>query len=666
MIGGFRVTKMYGIGHELHFLASVYSTSKKRKKMKKINDLKIGVRLNVFLNSVVIVIFPLLGLYVYFVQQNKIVAETDKNMKEQVTDLSNLVQLQIKERQSQVNTSLNAATEIFNYAGMLSINETEKITIEATNQITKEIKKVEVPTLYLGNERIYKNFDIVDKITDLTNTKATVFQKIDGGYLRISTTVLKSDGQRAIGTFIPDESPVIKAIENNQEFTGRAFVVNDYYLTKYRPLKIDNSIVGILFTGMPEKDMKEIKDVFSRKVFLQSGYPFIIDKDGLVIVHPKKEGEIHKNDDFFQKILQSKSNEGKAFYVLDDQVKIEYFKYLPEIEAYVVASISEKEMMSVIDKMRFALIIAIILSVGIIILINALISRSISNALKKLLVFTKKISEGDLTAKIDLNQNDEIGVFARSLSQMAGKLREIVLAINQGALEIASASQEISKGAQQLSEGANTQAATAEEVSSSMDQMVSSIRQSADHAIQTEKISQNAKESMDMMVISGKKSVTSIQDITGKISIINDIAFQTKLLALNAAIEAARAGEHGKGFAVVAAEVGRLAERSKIAADEIALISKKSIEVTEESDRLINDLMPEIERTTKLFKAIVSSSNIQIGNVDQVNAALNDLNLVIQQNAASSEELASSSDELAFHAEQFRDMIGFFKIDETE
>ncbi len=632
--------------------------------MKRINDLKIGVRLNLFLNTAVIVIISFLGFHIYFIQRTKIITDTDKNMTEQVTDLSNLVRLQVKERQAQVNTALNLASEIFDNAGILSINETEKITVEATNQITKEVKKVEVPAMYLGSEPIYKNLGLVDKITDLTHAKATIFQKIEGGYLRISTTVLKSDGSRAIGTFIPDESPVIKAIENNQEFTGRAFVVNDFYLTKYRPLKIDHKIVGILFTGLPEKDMKELRDIFNRKIFMQSGYPFIIDKDGLVIIHPKREGEIHKDDDFFQKIIQSKSNEGKAFYLLDDQHKIEYFKYLPETESYVVASISEKEMLQMIGHLQYALIIAIIISVGIIILINTIISKSISNALKKLLGFAKNISEGDLTAKIDLNQNDEIGVFARSLSQMAGKLREIVININEGALEIASASQQINNGARQLAEGANTQAATAEEVSSSMEQMVSNIRQSTDNAIQTEKISRNAKESMDLMVISGKKSVASIQDITGKITIINDLAFQTKLLALNAAIEAARAGEHGKGFAVVAAEVGKLAERSKIAADEIALISKKSMEVTEESDRLINDLMPDIEKTALLFQEIVSAGNIQIGNVEQVNLALNDLNSVIQQNAASSEELASSSDELAYQAEQFRDLIGFFKVEE--
>lgn len=309
--------------------------------------------------------------------------------------------------------------------------------------------------------------------------------------------------------------------------------------------------------------------------------------------------------------------------------------------------------------MVVGLVIALLIGV----LLAVFLTNLITAPIKKGVDFAKTIANGDLNAKIDVDQKDEIGILADALTQMVAKLKDIVTNIVSGADNIASASLQMSSTSQEMSQGANEQASSTEEVSSSMEEMSSNIQQNTDNARQTESISVKATEGVRKGNEASQKSVAAMKEIAQKITIINDIAFQTNILALNAAVEAARAGEHGKGFAVVAAEVRKLAERSAKAAGEIDMVSKEGVEISENAGRLLSEIVPEIEKTARLVQEIAAASIEQSSGADQVNSAIQQLNQVTQQNAAAAEEMATSSEELSSQADQLKDIVSYFKID---
>jgi len=307
----------------------------------------------------------------------------------------------------------------------------------------------------------------------------------------------------------------------------------------------------------------------------------------------------------------------------------------------------------------FSIIISILA-----VILAVVIARGIIKPINKGVDFARQLSEGDLTATINVDQKDEIGLLASALTNMANRLREIVSSILAGSNNIAVASQQMSSTSQEMSQGANEQASSVEEVSSSMEEMAANIQNNTDNARQTENIANNSANGIEEGSKATNTAVDAMKNIAEKIRIINDIAFQTNILALNAAVEAARAGEHGKGFAVVASEVRKLAERSKVAADEIDDLSKNGVDVAERAGSKLSEIVPDIQKTARLVQEIAAASIEQSSGADQVNNAIQQLNNVTQQNAAASEEMATSSEELASQAEQLKEIISFFNTGE--
>jgi methyl-accepting chemotaxis protein len=275
----------------------------------------------------------------------------------------------------------------------------------------------------------------------------------------------------------------------------------------------------------------------------------------------------------------------------------------------------------------------------------------------------EQIAKGNLRVEIrERSDNDRL---IQSLVLMIQQLTEVIKNVQIASDNVATRSQEMSSKTEQISQGATEQAASAEEVSASMEQMTSNIMQNADNAQQTEKIAIKAAEDAREGGKAVGETVSAMKEIANKISIIEEIARQTNMLALNAAIEAARAGEHGKGFAVVAAEVRRLAERSQTAAGEINRLSASSVQIAEHAGQLLVSIVPAIQKTADLVQEISAASNEQKSGTDQINKAIQQLDQVIQLNAAAAGEMAVSTEDLKDQATDLQTSVAFFQVEET-
>jgi methyl-accepting chemotaxis protein len=277
--------------------------------------------------------------------------------------------------------------------------------------------------------------------------------------------------------------------------------------------------------------------------------------------------------------------------------------------------------------------------------------------------FAERIAAGDLS--VTFQERAAQYTLTQALNTMTRRLNATVSEVKAVADMVALGSQGLSAGAEEISQGASEQAASAEEVAASMEEMAATIRQTADNAQQTEQMALQAAADAQNSGEAVTAAVQAMREIAKKITIIEEIARQTHMLSLNATIEAAKAEEHGKGFAVVASEVRALAERSRLAAEEINELAGSGVTVAERAGATLTTLVPTIHQTAELVQEISAASSEQKLGAEQITRTMQELDQIIQQNASQSEEMASTAEELAGQAEQFQSTVAFFRSAKT-
>ena len=305
-----------------------------------------------------------------------------------------------------------------------------------------------------------------------------------------------------------------------------------------------------------------------------------------------------------------------------------------------------------------------------------LLTRSITRPLGHAVALARQVASGDLTADIQAASKDEVGALLEALKRMNDSLLQTVSQVRAGTETIVTASQQIATGNLDLSARTEQQAGALEETASSMEELTGSVRQNADNARQANTLAQSASQiaarggSVVSEVVSTMESINeSSKKIGDIIAVIDGIAFQTNILALNAAVEAARAGEQGRGFAVVASEVRNLAQRSAGAAKEIRGLIMDSVAKVDAGGRLVNqagatmqEIVEGITRVTDVMAEITSASAEQATGIEQVNAAITQMDGVTQQNAALVEEAAAAAASMQDQAAILAELVSTFKV----
>jgi len=588
-----------------------------------------------------------------------------------VTSIRDMCVTQQDLLQAYVDAGLGATRSTITHEGEVSFAE-ESVAWTAVNQYTKQSTTVELPKLLVGEEWLGQNKSsavtspLVDEVQDAVGGTSTIFQRMNdkGDMLRVCTNVMKTDGTRAIGTYIPainpdgKPNPVVQTVLAGKTFKGKAFVVDRWYITAYEPIRgPGGDVVGVNYFGVPMEQVTALRQAIMDTKVGETGYVYVLDSKGNYVISKggKRDGDnIFQAKDsngvlFIQEIIAkaqklAPGQTDEQWYPWknkgdnDARMKVARFSYFKEWDWVIGAGSYEDEFMHAEQQVA---------SLGRANIITILITGGVTLVLASVLWFLVASAIG------------------RQLNRMGDDL-------GKASDQVSSSSSEIAATSQQMAEGASEQAASLEEIAASLQEMASVTHETASNASSTDEETQAAAtaarrgvEAMEQMSEVIGEIKTSSDETARILKTIDEIAFQTNLLALNAAVEAARAGEAGKGFAVVAEEVRNLAQRSAEAARSTAELIETSqasadsgVKSTEQMSQILVDITGSVDKAKELVGQVASASREQAEGIGEINNAVNRLDQVTQTNAASAEEAAAASQDLEGQARNVQVSVG--------
>ncbi len=503
---------------------------------------------------------------------------------------------------------------------------------------TVKIGVVDTPVLLQGNRALNLSFETIDHFTKMTGAVATVFAKNGDDFVRITTSLKKQDGSRALGTTLGKKHPAYNYLIKGESYLGRATLFGRDYSTKYVPIKgSGGEIIGILFVGFDTSDaLNFMKQQMKAIKIGKTGFIFALnaedgEQQGTLVIHPHDEGKniIEAKDkdgrEFAREMIRNRQGLSRFFWTNSGEKEstpremVAVYSYLDNLKMIVAAGAFEDEITADIRQLRNTLLAASILIVLIIIgVLFYAAQRMVVQPLREAVAFAGIVAGGDLSKSLIVSNRDEIGLLGEALNQMVSGLKEMIGKIRGTSGQLASAANDISASSAHLNRAALSQASATEETSSTMMQMTASIRTVAANA--------------DTLAVNADEVTASIQEL----------GTSSEQVAKNAEVMAESVTEATSSVEQMTVTIGHMADNNQ----ELQKVVGESAATIEQMAASIKEVAKNVEDADVVAKAAAQEAVAGQEAVNEALSAMQRVAEVIGKTAESIMNLDKRSEEI--------------------